>query len=208
MALASDSLEGKAEKYLQRIEALLGEVETAKGECGQLCKTLHEDVRSIYKEAKENGVPVRVLKGAVKYRQLEMQETAITVDMEIDEAAFFYTLIERLGPLGMAAARAAGHSPGLIVVPLTDELGAPPPKETNAAPIKNISTSSGAGRSRNAYPRARSSNKMRVVLWARRRQAAARHREFRRTRTGRSRRYCATRIALDSRFNFLTKSAC
>lgn len=109
MALAKNSIEGKAESYLSRIENLLAEMETAKGSYLAECKERHEDIKSIYTEAKENGVPMKALKGLVKYRQLERKQAAIAAGLDIDEQAAYSNLVEALGPLGEAAARAAGH---------------------------------------------------------------------------------------------------
>ena len=110
MALAKNSVEGKAESYLSRIENLLAEIDTAKEKCADECKERQEDIKSIYTEAKDAGVPLKSLKGLVKYRKLERKQLAIADGLDIDEQAAYSNLVEALGPLGEAAARAAGHA--------------------------------------------------------------------------------------------------
>lgn len=108
--LAANSIEGKSSAYLKRIETLLAEGETAKATYMNECKSRREDVKAIYTEAKDNGIPVKALRGLVKYRELERKQDAIADGLDIDEASTYETLIEALGPLGEAAAKAAGHT--------------------------------------------------------------------------------------------------
>jgi uncharacterized protein (UPF0335 family) len=109
--LAKNSLEGKAEEFLKRIETLHDDLETARGVYTQDCKMVREDIRSVYSEAKDKGVPVQALKGLVKHRQLTRKQNALAANFDHHEAAAFATLIAALGELGLAAARAAGHAP-------------------------------------------------------------------------------------------------
>lgn len=109
MALAKNSMEGKAEAYLDRIETLLTEMESAKGTYMAECKERREDIREIYKEAKDAGVPVKALRGLVKARDLGKKLEAITDGLDGDEQAAYETLCTALGPLGQAAARARGY---------------------------------------------------------------------------------------------------
>lgn len=111
MALAKNSMEGKAEGYLKRIETLLAEMDSAKGTYMAECKDRREDIKEIYTEAKDAGVPVKALRGVVKARALDKKLNAIADGFDIDETAAYQTLCEALGPLGAAAARAAGHGP-------------------------------------------------------------------------------------------------
>ena len=109
--LAKNSLEGKAEAYLARIETLLSDIDSERGTYMARCKELREDISEIYVEAKDNSVPVKALKGIVKHRQLKKKQDAIAAGFDIDEAAAFETLVEMLGELGAAAAKRAGHEP-------------------------------------------------------------------------------------------------
>jgi uncharacterized protein (UPF0335 family) len=106
MALAANSLEGKSENYLKRIENLLGDLDSKRGEYVAECKVLREDIKEIFVEAKDHGVPVKALKQLVKYRQLEKRQQALSAGLDTDEAAAYDTLVEQLGELGMAAKRA------------------------------------------------------------------------------------------------------
>ena len=109
--LAENSLEGRAEKFLGRIEHLIAEGESAKGTYMNECKARREDIKTVYNEAKDAGVPMKALKGIVKKRQLDRKVAEIAAGMDIDESAAYATLCEALGPLGAAAAAAAGHAP-------------------------------------------------------------------------------------------------
>ena len=98
--LAKNSLEGKAEGYLLRIETLLSDIDSERRTYMARCKELREDISEIYVEAKDNGVPVKALKGIVKHRQLQKKQDAIAAGFDIDEAAAFEQIREALGPLG------------------------------------------------------------------------------------------------------------
>lgn len=111
MALAKNSMEGKAEAFLKRIETLIAEGESAQGTYMAECKERREDIKEIYEEAKDAGVAVKALKGIVKKRALEKKIAAIPAGLDIDEASAYASLVEGLGPLGEAAAKAAGHKP-------------------------------------------------------------------------------------------------
>jgi len=109
--LGDNTLEGRAQPYLRRIEGKLDDLESERSQYMLACKPIHEDIREIYGEAKENGIPVKALKGLVKYRELEKKQAKIADDFEdIDEAAQYSQLIETLGPLGFAAAQRAGFA--------------------------------------------------------------------------------------------------
>lgn len=109
--LAANSMEGKAEKFLKRIETLLAEGESAKGTYMSECKARREDLKVVYDEANDAGVPKKALKGIVKRRAMQKKMEAIDDGFDIDEASAYSTLCEALGELGKAAATAAGHPP-------------------------------------------------------------------------------------------------
>jgi uncharacterized protein (UPF0335 family) len=110
MALARSSMEGKAEQFVRRIEALISELETEKGEYMARCKERREDIKEIYTEADESGVPRRALRGIVKFRELDRKQKAIASGLDIDEQSAYRQLVEALGPLGQAAAEKAGFT--------------------------------------------------------------------------------------------------
>lgn len=107
--LAKNSIEGKAEPFLKRIETLLNDLDSLRGKHMAKCKAVREDIKEICVEAKDKDIPTKALKGLVKHRQLTKKQRAIAEGLDIDEAAVFEALIEGLGELGMAAAKRAGH---------------------------------------------------------------------------------------------------
>jgi uncharacterized protein (UPF0335 family) len=132
MTLMANSLEGKAENYLKRIENLLGDLDSKRGSYVAECKEVREDVKEIYVEAKEHGVPVKALKGLVRFRQLEKKQQAIAAGFDIDESAAYDTLVEQLGELGMAAKRA--HEQKQNGAPDDDDRDLRPPHLRNTNP--------------------------------------------------------------------------
>lgn len=111
-AAAKNSIEGKAEPYLKRIENLLSDLDSMRSKYMSECKEVREDVKEVYQEAKSNGVLVKALRGIVQYRELERKQDAISAGLDIDEASAFEQLVEALGPLGKAAAAKAGYATG------------------------------------------------------------------------------------------------
>jgi uncharacterized protein (UPF0335 family) len=109
VTIAKNSMEGKAEPFLKRIENLHADAEEAKAVYMNECKERREDIKSVYEEAKDAGVPLKALKGLVKRRQLIRKADAIPAGLDIDEQSAYAQLVEALGELGMAAAKAAGH---------------------------------------------------------------------------------------------------
>jgi uncharacterized protein (UPF0335 family) len=112
MALAANSVEGKAKPFLERIESINGDLESEKAAYMNKAKALREDIKTVVDEAKEEGVPKKALKGLVKYRQLERQQSKIGSGMDIADQGTFESLVAALGqldgtPLGDAAKDAA-----------------------------------------------------------------------------------------------------
>lgn len=111
--LLPNSVEGKSAPYLARVENILADLDRMKGEYMAACKAKREDIKEIYKEAKDDDVPVRALKGLVKYRELERKQSAIEETIPDEEVSEFEMLVEALGdyadtPLGQAALDLAG----------------------------------------------------------------------------------------------------
>jgi uncharacterized protein (UPF0335 family) len=108
--MGDNTLEGRAQPFMKRIESLIGDLDSERGAYMAKCRPIHEDIREVYAEAKDHGVPVKALKGLVKWRELEKKQAGIATDFaDIDEKASYDQLVEALGPLGFAAAVAAGH---------------------------------------------------------------------------------------------------
>jgi uncharacterized protein (UPF0335 family) len=107
---STNSIDETAEPFLIRIENLHADLESLRSRYMKDCKAVREDLKAVYVEGKDNGVPVKSLKGLVKWRELERKQEAIAAGLDdIDEAAIYSHLIESLGPLGQAAARSAGY---------------------------------------------------------------------------------------------------
>jgi uncharacterized protein (UPF0335 family) len=111
VARAGDNtVEGRAKPYMQRIESKLDELESMRGSYMADCKVVREDIKEILGEAKDAGIAVKALKGLIEYRKLERKQEKIADGFDdIDESATYDQLVEALGPLGFAAARAAGY---------------------------------------------------------------------------------------------------
>lgn len=111
MATAKNSLEGRAEPFLERIERLHADLDSKRGAYMAECRVVREDIKVVLGEAKEAGIPVKALKGLVEFRKLEKKQAAIADGYDPDEAKVYEHLVEALGELGAAAAKAAGHAP-------------------------------------------------------------------------------------------------
>jgi len=108
-----NTLEARAAKFLKRIENCNGDLDSMRGEYMADCKHVRAQIKDIYAEAKDAGVSPRALKGLVKHRQLTRKQERIAADMdETDDAAAYAELIDKLGPLGLAAAQAHGYAAG------------------------------------------------------------------------------------------------
>jgi uncharacterized protein (UPF0335 family) len=111
--MPENSIEGRAEPFLKRVEGVLDDLASLKGKYMADAKALRGDIKEIYKDAKAEDVPVRALKGLVKYRELERKQNALADELEDEDADAFETLVEALGafgdtPLGQAALDLAG----------------------------------------------------------------------------------------------------
>ncbi len=94
---ASNSVEGKAQPFLTRIENLLGDLDSLRGKYMSDCEVVREDIKEVYAEAKEAGVPTRALKGLVKYRKLERDQDKIADGFDLDEQSAYESLVGALG---------------------------------------------------------------------------------------------------------------
>lgn len=117
MSLLPNSVEGKSAPYLQRVENVLTELDRMKGEYMAACKAKRDDIKEIYKEAKDDDVPVKALKGLVKYRELARKQKALEETIPDEEVSEFQMLVEALGDfadteLGQAALDLAGGEDG------------------------------------------------------------------------------------------------
>lgn len=106
--IAANTLEGRAAPFLERIERVTEEGESAKGSYMAKCKERREDIKQIYIEAKDAGIATRALKAVVKRRALVKKIDALDAGLDIDEASQFRHLADALGgSLGAYAQRRA-----------------------------------------------------------------------------------------------------
>lgn len=103
MTLARNSIEGKAEAYLQRIDPLLAEAERERKACAERIKELRGDIKDIIEEAKGQGVHPKALRALLRHRDLSRKQRDLAHKLNLDEAAAFANLVEALGDLGQAA---------------------------------------------------------------------------------------------------------
>lgn len=109
MVAAANSLEGRTEPFLKRIENLIAAGESAKGTYLAECKERKDDLKELYKEVKEAGISVRALKRIVKQREYQKKIAALDEGLDIDDASQFEELSAAFGdtPMGQYARRRA-----------------------------------------------------------------------------------------------------
>lgn len=104
-----NSIDAKARPFVDRVESILATMESDKGAYMAKCKANRERIKDVVTEAKEAGLPVKPLKGIIKYRTLERKQTKIAASFDdVAESAIYQELVDTLGELGAAAAKAAG----------------------------------------------------------------------------------------------------
>jgi len=118
--MGHNSLESKAQPFLKRVEDFHDELDSLRGSYMASCRGVRERIKTVYTEAKDAGVAPRPLKGLVKHRALLRKQEKIRVSFDdVDEAAVFAELVDKLGPLGAAAAARRGFTD--LVRPTIDE---------------------------------------------------------------------------------------
>jgi len=104
-----NTLEARAMPFLARIEDHNANLDSLRGSYMAGCKVVRAKIKDVYAEAKDAGVNPRALKGVVKHRQLARKQEKIAASLEdVDDAAAYAELIEKLGPSGAAAAKRHG----------------------------------------------------------------------------------------------------
>lgn len=99
----------KVAKFTADIEALLGDLATAKAEYMRQARTIRDEVNTVYGEAKDAGIPKRAFKAVIRARGLERKLDACRGDLEdADDIETFDQIRDALGdlaelPLGQAA---------------------------------------------------------------------------------------------------------
>lgn len=87
-----NDLASKASAYIERIENLMADRETIKGEMMAKCREIADDIKEVVGEAKSVGVAVKPLKAIIKRRTLQKRIDGLPAEFDIDEAAQFDVL--------------------------------------------------------------------------------------------------------------------
>lgn len=108
-----NSIDAKAKPFVDRVEEIQRQMESDKGEYMAKCRANRMRIKDVLVEAKDQGLPVRPIKGVIKYRALERKQEKIGAGFDdVAESALYQELVDTLGELGAAAARAAGFNFG------------------------------------------------------------------------------------------------
>lgn len=104
-----------SQAYVDRLEAIQQQLDSEKGTYMQRCRELRADMAAVLDEAKEDGLPKKLVKIHVNLRKLEKQKEAMIEALGDDDAETFDLMAEALGdyaklPLGMAALNSARQS--------------------------------------------------------------------------------------------------
>jgi len=114
--------ETKARNYFGRVETLLDELATERGEFMKRCKVLRDHIDEIVTEARDDlGVPKKAFRAVVREHELKRKLDAVRDDLDDSEIQDAFDLLKiALGdfgelPLGAAALQRAGGGiePGL-----------------------------------------------------------------------------------------------
>ena len=103
--------------YTDRIERLLADIDSERGEFMSRCKAIREDIALVVQEAKDqHGIPKKEFRAVIKARELEAKADRIRDDLEADSQETFDQIRHALGdladlPLGTAALKDAPGAP-------------------------------------------------------------------------------------------------
>jgi hypothetical protein len=97
-----------AKEFVARVERLLDDLASEKGEYMRKAKAIREDIQLVIDDAEAAGIPKKELKAVIKTRELETRAAAIRDDLEGDAQSVFDMIRAALGdfadtPLGQAA---------------------------------------------------------------------------------------------------------
>jgi hypothetical protein len=111
-ATANEPTSEHVQEAVSAIEALHGELNSAKGAYMKQCKGIRDRVADEYESASNRGISKKLLKKKIKERDLLRKVDGLITDLEEDERSEYDMLSEKLGefadtPLGAAALAAA-----------------------------------------------------------------------------------------------------
>lgn len=98
--------------FTDRVERLMGDLLTEKGEYMQRCKVIREDIAQVIAEAKDAGIPKKSFRAVIRVRELEQKLEAIREDLEDEARETFDQIRFALGDLQdtpLGAAVLSGH---------------------------------------------------------------------------------------------------
>jgi uncharacterized protein (UPF0335 family) len=103
--------------YINRVENMETEIGSVMGTAMREVKTLRDDIKEIFSEAKENGVPTKALKAELKLRKLDRDKNKVIAGLAEEDADTLELIQEALGdfassPLGAAAVSRAERKTG------------------------------------------------------------------------------------------------
>lgn len=98
--------------FINRIENVDKEIASETGSFMAGIKTLKNDKKEIFAEAKDAGIPLKALKAELKLRALDRDKAKVVAGLEEDDRECLELIQEKLGdlastPLGAAAMKAA-----------------------------------------------------------------------------------------------------
>ena len=93
--------------FTDRIEALMSDLATEKGEYMQRCKVIRDDIAMVLTEAKDAGIPKKAFKAVIKTRELAARIDNLRDDLEPEQQETYDQIRHALGdladlPLGRA----------------------------------------------------------------------------------------------------------
>lgn len=100
------------EDVIVRVENVEEEIASTMSAAMRQCKTLRGDIKTIYVDAKDAGLPAKAIKVEVKLRRLDKRKADILAGLDEEEDDSFDVIHEALGdfassPLGEAVLAAA-----------------------------------------------------------------------------------------------------
>src|SRR5690606_27160527 len=80
------------QEYIQKIEAIEGEIATSKATHMNFSRKKRDEIKQVFDEAKENGIPRKVLKNTLKRRSLEGEIDQLEDELDEDHVPLYQSL--------------------------------------------------------------------------------------------------------------------
>jgi uncharacterized protein (UPF0335 family) len=100
------------ESFINRVEGLEEEIASTMGTAMRECKVLRGDIKDVYAEAKDKGIPMKALKAEVKLKRLDREKAKVIAGLDQEDEQSLDAIQDALGdfassPLGEAVLKAA-----------------------------------------------------------------------------------------------------